>query len=78
VVVGRCRTPSGRFSGSNGFSFLALSFALLVASNLELLAYRVRRKHLKCSGWEKYLRIGHEENIDIFEKVAVMVDEPIT
>lgn len=76
VVVGRCRTPSGRFSGSNGVSSFLLSLAFLVASNLELLAYRVRRKHLKCSGWERHLRIGHGENIDIFKKlifVAVTV-----
>jgi hypothetical protein len=83
TVVGRCRTPSGRFSGSNGVSSFfggALSLALLVATNLELLAYRVRRKHLKRSGWKRHLRIGHGENIDIFEELIFVaaVDEPIT
>ena len=74
MVVGRCRTPSGRFSGGiGGSSFFFGLPLLLVACSLELLEYKVRRKHLKCSGWlERHLRIGHGENIDIFKKLFVV------
>lgn len=83
-VVGRCRTPSGRFSGGNVVSsiFLTSSLMSLVACGLEPFAYTVRREHLKCSGWDRHLRIGHGENIDIFEKLIIVTQtrrgSPIT
>ena len=81
TVVGRCRTPSGRFSGGNGFSFfsLALSLMSLVACSLGLFECKARWKHLNCSGWpERNLRIGHGENIDICEGVnEVLSHDPI-
>ena len=71
-MVGRCRTPSGRFSGGNGksFGFWALPSMSLVACRFGLLPYNVRRKHFKCSGWlERHRPIGREEN-NIFKETV--------
>lgn len=70
-IVGRCRTPSGRFNAGSAESFVleVVPLMSLVACSVEFL-WKVRRVHLKYSG-ERHFRIGHGENMDISKRVRV-------